>query len=210
MADTKISALTAVTTPDGASEFAVNEAGTSKKITLAQINSYTDQLFKVATATQAIAATDTYVTDSRIVLPASARQQAGMFYRARLILTKTAAGTAAATITFRTGTAGTTSDTSRATLATVTPSAVTDVANLDVLAVFRAVGASAIINTWLELRHDLAATGFGNRAIFQSQTTSGTWDSTTASMGMGVSIAAGTSSAWTLQACTVEMMNIVD
>lgn len=37
MADTKISALTAVTTPAGASEFAVNEAGTSKKMTLNQI-----------------------------------------------------------------------------------------------------------------------------------------------------------------------------
>lgn len=37
MADTKISALTAVTTPDGADEFGVNQAGTSKKMTLAQI-----------------------------------------------------------------------------------------------------------------------------------------------------------------------------
>ena len=37
MADTKISALTAVTTPDGADEFPVNQAGTSKKVTLAQV-----------------------------------------------------------------------------------------------------------------------------------------------------------------------------
>lgn len=37
MADTKISALTAVTTPATTDEFAVNQSGTSKKMTLAQI-----------------------------------------------------------------------------------------------------------------------------------------------------------------------------
>lgn len=37
MADTKISALTAVTTPAGTDEFPVNQGGTSKKVTLAQI-----------------------------------------------------------------------------------------------------------------------------------------------------------------------------
>lgn len=37
MADTKISALTAVTTPTGASEFGINEAGQSKKMTLSQL-----------------------------------------------------------------------------------------------------------------------------------------------------------------------------
>lgn len=37
MADTKISALTAVTTPDVADEFAVNDGGVSKKLTLGQI-----------------------------------------------------------------------------------------------------------------------------------------------------------------------------
>ncbi|HEY8593304.1 MAG TPA: hypothetical protein VIL42_10645 [Sphingomicrobium sp.] len=39
MADTKISALTAVTSPAGTDELAVNQAGTSKKATLAQITS---------------------------------------------------------------------------------------------------------------------------------------------------------------------------
>ena len=37
MADTKVSALTAATTALAADEFPVNEAGTSKKVTLAQI-----------------------------------------------------------------------------------------------------------------------------------------------------------------------------
>ena len=41
MADTKISALTAVTTPAGTDEFPVNQGGTSKKMTLAQIRGAT-------------------------------------------------------------------------------------------------------------------------------------------------------------------------
>ncbi len=44
MADTKISALTAVTTPARANEFAVNESGTSKKVTLEQVQNYLNGL----------------------------------------------------------------------------------------------------------------------------------------------------------------------
>ena len=40
MADTKISALTAVVTPAAGDEFGVNQAGTSKKITLAQVRQF--------------------------------------------------------------------------------------------------------------------------------------------------------------------------
>lgn len=40
MADTKTSALTAVTTPAGTDEIHVNQGGTSKKLTLAQIEAY--------------------------------------------------------------------------------------------------------------------------------------------------------------------------
>jgi len=40
MPDTKISALSAVTTPTGVSEFGVNESGTSKKMTLSQIAAF--------------------------------------------------------------------------------------------------------------------------------------------------------------------------
>lgn len=40
MADTKISALTAVTTPASTDEFPVNQGGTSKKMTLGQVETY--------------------------------------------------------------------------------------------------------------------------------------------------------------------------
>lgn len=44
MADSKISALAAVVTPAGSDEFAVNQGGTSKKITLAQIDTFVESL----------------------------------------------------------------------------------------------------------------------------------------------------------------------
>jgi hypothetical protein len=40
VADTKISALTAATAVAGANEFAINEAGTSKKVTAAQLQDF--------------------------------------------------------------------------------------------------------------------------------------------------------------------------
>lgn len=211
MADTKISALTAVTTPAGTDEFAVNQGGTSKKLTLSQINAYTDQLFSVATAAQGPGfSSDTYVTASRIVLP-QARMQAGVVYRAKLVITKTGAGTATPVFTLRTGTAGSTTDTSRLAYTGVAQTAVVDTAYLEIQATFRVVGASAVLAAWLRFDHDLASTGFANATRgFQGQAVSSAFDSTTASMGIGLSINGGTSAAWTVQQCFAELLNTAD
>ena len=186
MADAKISALTAVTTPAGTDQFVVNQGGTSKQMTLAQINDYTDPVMNAAAAAQGPGfAADTYVTASRIVLP-QARMQAGCVYRARMVFTKTDAGTATPTFTLRTGTAGTTSDTSRLAYTGVAQTAVADTAYLEFQATFRVVGASAVLASWLRFDHDLASTGFANATRgFQGQAVSSTFDSTTASMGIG-------------------------
>lgn len=211
MADTKISALSAAGTLDGTEEFPINQGGSSKKVTLAAINSYTDQVFSVATAAQGAGfATDTYVTASRIVLP-QARMQAGVTYRVRSVWTKTAAGLATPTFTVRTGTAGTTSDTSRLAYTGVAQTAAADVMFLEMQCTFRAVGASAILASWLSYTHDLATTGFANaQRSFQGQAVSSTFDSTTASMGIGFSVNGGTSAAWTMQQLYAELINLVD
>lgn len=60
MPDTFVSAMTAVTTPVGASELHVNESGTSKKITLAQIQEYI--LKRVAGVTAAAGEFITWLT----------------------------------------------------------------------------------------------------------------------------------------------------
>ena len=54
MADTKVSALPAVTTPAGTDEFPVNQAGTSKKLTLAQVKAFASpDTYSTLTSTQA-------------------------------------------------------------------------------------------------------------------------------------------------------------
>lgn len=54
MADTKVSALPAVTTPAGTDELPVNQAGTSKKLTLAQVKAFVNaDTFSTLTSTQA-------------------------------------------------------------------------------------------------------------------------------------------------------------
>jgi len=210
MVDTKVSALPAVTTPDGTDEFLVNQAGTSKKVTLAQINAYTDPLRSASTAAQAMAVADTYITSSRIVLP-QAKMQAGVFYRCVLTFTKTA-GTAASTVTVRTGTAGTTADTSRATLATAgTHTSVADVLTVEVEATFRAVGAAAVINTTIRSFKNAATNvGFGTQQPFITNTTSATFDSSSSSMGIGVSFTGGTAFAGSAQQVIPELKNMAD
>lgn len=76
MADTKISALTAVTTPDAADEFPVNQAGTSKKVTLAQVRQSRGTLPSIVSVGTAFSSTGvptatlppTYTTDDILVL----------------------------------------------------------------------------------------------------------------------------------------------
>jgi hypothetical protein len=211
MADTKISALSAVGTPAGTDEFAINQGGASKKIALSQIKGYVEPLFNVATAAQGPGfAADTLVTASRIVLP-QAKMQAGVVYRCKMVFTKTAAGLATPIFNVRTGTAGSTADTSRLSYTGVAQTAVIDTAYLEIQATFRAVGASAVLASWLRFDHDLASTGFANATRgFQGQAVSGTFDSTTASMGIEVSVNGGTSAAWTLQQCFAELLNTLD
>jgi len=74
MADTKISDLTAVTTPAGTDEFAVNQAGTSKKMTLNQIQSfsftggdYAPGSFTVATGSFALMVKQLTITGTQVV-----------------------------------------------------------------------------------------------------------------------------------------------
>jgi hypothetical protein len=75
MADTKVSALTAVTTPASTDELPVNQAGTSKKMTLAQLVTHLQTLgmprVKKLTAQHSISSTTgTEMTDLQLTLEA--------------------------------------------------------------------------------------------------------------------------------------------
>lgn len=75
MADTKISALTAVTTPASGDEFAVNQGGTSKKVTLSQLVTYfqsvgANRVRKLTSDHTLASATATKMTDLDMTLEA--------------------------------------------------------------------------------------------------------------------------------------------
>lgn len=211
MADTKISALTAVTTPVGGTEFAVNESGTSKKLTLSQINEFSEPLAAVATSAMGAGfAADTYVTGSALIIP-QARIKAGSVYRLRLVVTKTAASTATPSFTVRYGTAGTTADTARLSLTgTTAQTAAADTGEILFEVTFRSVGSgtSAVLAGDVRLSHTLATTGFATRANYIVRATSAGFDSTPADSRIGVSMNGGASAAWTVETVVAELFNL--
>ena len=84
----------------------------------------------------------------------------GVLWRGRA--TKTAAGVAAATFNWKTGPAGTTADTTRATHTLAAQTAVVDDGLFEISAVLRALGASAVIESTLRMEHTGASVGMDN------------------------------------------------
>lgn len=209
MADTKISGLTAVTTAAGASEFAVNEAATSKKITLSQITTYSGPIFNSSVAQQGAGfAADTYLTGSNISIP-SGRLQAKTIYRCMFDVSKTGAGTAAPIITVRIGTLGTTGDAAITALTFAAQTGAIDTGVFEIYATYRTVGAgtSAVVQSAGSLIHILAATGLANVASSTTRTTSSGFNSTTGTV-IGLSVNGGTSASWTVQLVQAELRNL--
>lgn len=149
-----------------------------------------------ATAQQTGFAADTYVTGSNITIPAFG-MQVGQLYQWVIGVEKTAAGTGAITMTVRTGTAGTTSDTSRAALAqTVAQTATASVTTMRVYAFVRTVSASGVLVCQFDVGGNSGTTtgwGDGDRIV------SATFDNT--AMGgffIGLSLNGNTSAAYTI------------
>ena len=162
-------------------------------------------LFNNSTAAQGAGfASDTYLTGSYIVFPQPPK--IGTKYKCRFSVSKTAAGTATPIIQVRFGTAGTTADTSRNSFTFSAGTAATDVGVFEIYAIFRAVGASAVVQAWCSLVSQ-PTTGFSS-LLKGVQTTSGSFDSTVAGMGAGVSVNGGTSASWTVQLVTAEIENL--
>ena len=216
MADTKISALTAISAALGAQEFPVNDAGTTKKITLAQINAYCEPLYNASVANQGAGfASDTYLTGSSIAIP-SGRLQAKTMYECVFNVTKTAAGTAAPAINIRFGTAGTTADASVCAMTHSAQSAVTDEGLFVVRAIFRTVGSgtSAVIQGVSMLEHEkgygnTASTGLSVVSADHVATTGGGFNSTVASSIIGLSVNGGASASWTVNLVQAKLMNLL-
>jgi len=213
MPGVEISAL-----PDGgavvaADEFALNDAGTTRKATAAQMLTFVkgnSAVYNASVAAQGAGfASDTYLTGSSIAIPAS-RLQAKSIYRCKFNAVKTAAGTATPIIQVRFGTNGTTADTSRGTLTHSAQTGVIDEMTYEFIAIFRTVGSgtSAVLQSLGQINHRLSITGFGTGVSEPEIATSGGFDSTVANSIIGLSVNGGTSASWTVNVVTAELVNL--
>jgi hypothetical protein len=139
-------------------------------------------------------ASDTYVTDSDILIPAFGLQAKTVLLW-QINFSKTAAGIAAPTYTVRIGANRTTADASRVAVTAGAQTAVVDDGILMVQLVVRNIGAAGVLNlkvAWAG--HHAAGTGFGNG---NGNTGAGFDMTALAGQYIGLSINAGASAAWT-------------
>lgn len=212
MADSKTSALTAAGSALAADEIHVNEAGTSKKVTISQTRTLIGQLSNASAASQTPFSSDTYLTGSSISIP-STLPIVGSSYNCIFDVTKTAAGVAAPVLTLRIGTAGSTADASICAFTFSAQTAVIDSGMFEVWATYRTVGSgtSAVVQGIAQLHHQLAVTGLGTVQPAGMQmvlTTSSGFNSTTASQIIGLSVNGGASAAWTVQLVRATAYNL--
>lgn len=171
------------------------------------MNRVTDQ-HNASSAAQTLGTGDTYLTGSMISIP-QGKIKVGTKYRVRFNVVKTAAGVAAPVITCRVGTAGTTADTARAALTFAAQTAAVDEGYFECDFIFRASGATAVIQALGNLWHRLTTTGLNVTAAFTSVLNTGAaFDVTGANLKIGVSVNAGASSAWTVSVASAELSNL--
>lgn len=152
-------------------------------------------------------AADTYLVGSSIAVPAS-QLKATTKYRCRFTVSKTAAGVATPIITLRFGTAGSVADAARCTLTFAAQTAAIDEGVFEVEAVFRTVGAAAVVQAVGILAHRLSVTGLSVDATGMKLSTSAGFDSTVAGSIIGLSVNGGASAAWTIALVSAELVGM--
>lgn len=140
--------------------------------------------------------TDTYITNSDLLLDGIGAISIGRTYCWRVSITKTAAGTATPIIQIRVGTAASTSDTSRVTFTFGAGTAAADTAEVEIEAMFSAVGGSAVLRC-VASAACLPSTGWSStsKALFVA---SSAFDATPANSKIGLSYNGGTSASHTI------------
>lgn len=161
-------------------------------------------------ATQSGFASDTYVTNSDVLVPTFGVQAETVFIW-RFTVSKTAAGTAQPVYNIRIGASRTTADTARVTMTAPAQTAIADVGTLNIMATVRTVGAAGVIQAaaWWDHRGTAASssggTGFANDGTGHIEATSAGFDnSALGGLNIGVSINGGASAAWTMTQAVVQ------
>lgn len=156
-------------------------------------------------------ASDTYVTNSNLLIPSWGLQAKTVFYWT-ISASKSGAGTATPIYVIRIGSGLSTSDTARLTLTGPAQTAIADIGTLNIMATVRSIGASGVIQgtAWWNHRGTAASTtvsgtGFANDVTGHIEGTSAGFDMTAlAGLSVGLSINGGGSASWTLTQVVAE------
>lgn len=150
-------------------------------------------------------ATDTYLTNSDLLIPSFSLQAKGTFMWT-MSASKTAAGIATPIYNIRIGANRTTADTARLTLTGPAQTAIADIGTLCIMVTVRSVGGAGVIqgsawwvHTGTAANTTTSGTGFANDSTGHVQGTSAGFDnSNLGGSYIGISINGGTSAAWTV------------
>jgi len=145
-------------------------------------------------------ASDTYVSGSNLNLGAFGGPYIGIRYNFRLVISKTAAGTATPILIVRVGTAGTTADTARLTFTWGPGTAAVDRGEIELECMFATVGSgtAAVLRGKANWSTNLQTTGLTS-TIKALQVNSSGFDSTVANSIIGLSYNGGTSAVHTIE-----------
>lgn len=153
-------------------------------------------------------AADTYLAGSALAIPQHLLQ-VGATFRWRIGMTKTGAGVAAPAWNVRVGTLGTTGDAARLTLTSgAAQTAAVDTGAVDITAILRSIGAAGVLAGNLELKHNGNTAGFATIPLVVVQAVSAGFDTTVASLIVGVSVNPGAAGVWTHQVIAAEVSNM--
>lgn len=163
-----------------------------------------------AVASVAGYAADTYLVGSSIAIPASLTLQAGTQYRCKISLSKSAAGVAAPTVIVRIGVNGTTADAAAFTFTYGAQTAAVDTGFIELFFTVRTVGATGTLQATIVTEHNAAtATGLGfTAATAITEANNASFNTTTASLIIGVSLNFGASAVVTTTQVEAELLNI--
>jgi len=153
------------------------------------------------------AATRTYLAGSGLKIPGSLK--AGMRFRWRFNMAKTAAGTATSTFDIAVGAAGTTADTARVSFTKPAGTAAADEGVVTIDAGVRAVsGTVGKLVGEVVLVHNLAATGHAQIPVVAVNTISASFDNDDNDLYVGVCITTGAADVITIEYLDAEVIGV--
>lgn len=125
-----------------------------------------------------------------------------------IVVAKTAAGTANVTMDLRVGTAGSAADASVQTYTITGASGVVDTAVIIIEAIVRDNDATGSLTSSFLLNHNLAITGFHDKATLIGRATTGSIDLTVANLVFGISVTTPASTTWNFEHVSVEAIGM--